>query len=142
MSKNVCISIISAKLGYQVNITAIIIKSTIPYNFNCLNGGLVAVEILLSDYKETKTICENIIHNTGQDISFYSYKSSLTVVVYWCNNCGQINAFVTVSQTRCKPVYIDLCFLHMLCLENKTKCHFYLNWVLKFLKVLWYAYDL
>ena len=107
-----CVLTANADAGYQVNITTIVVKSTNAYNYNCLYGGLVTGERLASKYRESKTVCESSCN--GQGISFYSKNTSLTAVVYWYQEYSKIFSTIMISQTKCKPVFIDLCYLHTL----------------------------
>ena len=125
--KGLCISLVNADLGYQVNITSVLVKCTSPYNFNCIYAGLVAGERLVSEYKESKTICESNYGSDSQFISFYSQNSSLILVLYWYKGYSEINVSVMISQTKCKPVFINLCILHILCFASKIRCLIYIN---------------
>ena len=130
--KNVYISLFLAESGYEVNITAIVVKSTNPYNINCLYAGLVTGERVANDYKESKTICEVNSVSRGQSISFYSSNSSLILVMYWYKKYSEIDASVMVSQTKCKPVIINPCHFNTFCLEYIPKCQSYLDKVTRF----------
>ena len=127
-----CVSLFLSESGDQVNITAIIFKSTNPHDIDCLYAGLVVGERLAHYYRESKTICEHYYSSNSQSGSFYSKNSSLILVMYWYKEYGEINASVMVSQTKCKPVVINLCYLNILCLRYRDKCQSYLENVTKF----------
>ena len=141
--KGLCISLVKADLGYQVNITSILVKSASRYNFNCIYAGLVAGERLVSEYEESKTIFESNYGSDSQFISFYSHNSSLILVLYWYKGYSEINVSVMISQTKCKPVFINLCILHILCFANKIRCLIYLNSVrrLSGINLIIYSFD-
>ena len=120
-----CVLTANADPGYQVNITATLVKSTNDYNYNCLYTGLVTGERLASKYRESKIVCDSSYD--GQVISFYSKNTSLTVVVYWYQQYSEISSTIIISQTKCKTVSIDLCYLHTLHLLSKRKSHMYLH---------------
>ena len=127
-----CMLKANADPGYQVNITATLVKSTNDYNYNCLYAGLVTGERLASKYRESKTVCASKNSYDGQVISFYSKNTSLTIVVYWYQQHSKISSTIMISQTKCKPVFIDLCYLHTLHLLSKRKSHLYLHEVTRF----------
>ena len=110
-NKGLCILLVNADVGFQLNVTAITVKSTMPLNVNCLYAGLVTGERLGSENNEARTICEC---DEGQARSFYTYKSTLIIVVYWYSVYSRINSSVMLSQTKCKPVIIDYCILRLL----------------------------
>ena len=127
-----CISLFLAESENEVNITAIAVKSTHPYDNNCLYAGLVAGERIANNYKESKTICESNYDYKGHAINFYSNNSSLILIMYSYKEYGEINASVMVSHTKCKPVTINLCYLNLLCFHDIIECQSYLNNVTKF----------
>ena len=127
--KGLCIFSVNANLGYQINVTSIEVKSTVPHNLHCLYAGLVTGENLLSDYKETNTICKSNVKHVN---NFYSINSSLIIFLYWYEGCSKIIASLKISQTKCKLVPINLCYLQNICLRNEAQCHSYLRNVTKF----------
>ena len=127
--KGLCVFSVNANLGYQINVTSIEVISTVSHNLHCFYAGFVAGEKLLSDYKETRPICKS---NDKQVNSFYSFNSSLILLLYWYEGYSEINASLKVSQTECKLVPINLCYLHNICLINKIHCHSYLFNVTRF----------
>ena len=52
--KNLCTLLFFTESGYEINVTAMVVKSTNPYNvnFSCPYAGLIAGEKLDNDYKE------------------------------------------------------------------------------------------
>ena len=138
--EGLCISLANADVGFQLNVTAITVKSKMPRNVNCLYAGIVTGERLSSENREARTICEC---DEGQAKSFYTYKSSLIIVVYWYSIYSRINSSVMISQTKCKLVIIDLCFLGFLILHGNGHHKFYLNDLNKFsnIKISIYFYD-
>ena len=130
---NLCISFFLAESGNEVNITPIVVKSTNPYNINCLYAGLFAGERLADDYQESQTICEDNYGSTGQAMSLYSKNSSLILIMYCYKEYGNISASVMVSQTKCKGLFINPCKFNMLCWGNDMiKCQSYLDNVTRF----------
>ena len=104
-----CISSFYADKGYQINITTISVYSKMSTHiFNCLYAGLYAGEGIVSDFIDTQKVTGN---NDGQAVSFYSHNSSIILFVYWYKGISEINASVMISQTKCKPVVINPCYL-------------------------------
>ena len=85
--------------GQQINVTVNKIASIGLYHPNCAYSGLKVGERLKDDYRESVTLCHN--HDRTQDPSrnFYSYNSSLTLVLYWYEGYNIIKISVTVSKT-------------------------------------------
>ena len=123
--KGLCILLVRTHLGYHVNITVISVKSKIINDYGCYYAGIVVGERFNSEYKQIKTTCESNNNSVGQSI--YSYKSSLILVIFWYKRYSEINTSVIISQTKCKSVLIDLCWLHNLCLKREKLCHSYLH---------------
>ena len=126
--KSLCISKVDASKGHQVNITATVVNSTVSHNFHCLKGGLLAVERFLTGYKESKTICESSEWNGN----FYSHTSSFNIIMYWYKEYGEISASLMISQTKCKPVFINVCLLNLLAINSKEDVQTYIDEVTRF----------
>ena len=66
--------------------------------------------------------------STGVKIrSFYSHKSSLTLLLYWYKEYSKINISVILSATTCKSVLLDPCLFSMECDKSSNQCHNYLR---------------
>ena len=131
--KGLCILLVRTHLDYHVNVTVISLKSKIINDLNgCFYAGIAVGERFNFEYKQIKTICESDNDSVGQSI--YSYSSSLILVMYWYKGYSKINTSVIISQTKCKSVLLELCWMHNLCLTHETlyKCHSYLQNVTRF----------
>ena len=92
-----------------MNVTVTEIIAVEGHDLNCLFSGLVAAEKLKDDYRQTDTVCQNHDGTKDSSRSFYSYNSSLILVLYFYKPYSTINATVNISQTKCQPVQIDIC---------------------------------
>ena len=128
--KSLCILLVRTNIDYHVNITVISVKSKKLNDYGCFYAGIVMGERINSEYKLIKTICESNNDSVGQSI--YSYNSSLILVIYWYKGYSKINTSVIISQTKCKPVLIDLCWMHKMCSTHEALCHSYLYNVTRF----------
>ena len=128
--ENPCVVSVFGDLNYQINITVISVNTKILNDFGCFYAGIVTAEWSNSEYKEIKTVCESKNDLVGQSI--YSFNSSLVLVLYWYQEYSEINTSMTITQTNCKPVFIDLCWLHNLCFTRETMCISYLFNVTRF----------
>ena len=113
----------------QVNITILKITSEITHNQKCIYGGLVIGEQMHDNQQEYQTLCES--HNGQKTLSksVYSTNSSLFIALYWYNKTGRITTLISISQTPCKPLYIDDCrILAFYGKErNESRCLSFLN---------------
>ena len=128
--KSLCILLVRTNRDYHVNITVVSVKSKILNDYGCFYAGIVMGERINSEYKQIKTTCESNNNSIGQSI--YSYNSSLILVIYWYKGYSKINTSVIISQTKCKSVLIDLCWMHKLCSTHEALCHSYLYNVTRF----------
>ena len=133
-NKSLCISLLSADLPNQVNVTTMAVKYSKSHNSNCLYAGLTVGERVASIYEEKPTICESNRGSNELTFSLYSHNSSLIVIIYWFKPYSEINVSLVASLTKCKPVIINLCLLNLLCLTWKEieRCHSYLYNVTRF----------
>ena len=129
---NICILCIDAEYGHQVNAKII---STHNFDSACSTRGIVAGEMLLDDYRQTETLCDNF-HDGAKEPSpsFYSHNSSLTLVLYWYKPYSTIYVTINLSQTKCKPVRINVCEYDITCHGSSmpSKCDQYLKYVTKY----------
>ena len=140
--KGLCTLLVRTHLDYHVNITVISLKSKILNDLNgCFYAGIAMGERFNFEYKQIKTICESNNNSIGQSI--YSYDSSLILMVYWYKGYSKMNTSVIISQTKCKSVLLELCWMHHLCFIHKAsyKCHAYLYNVTRFSGVLLNFYE-
>ena len=113
----------------QVNLTISKITSEINHNPKCIYGGLVIVEQMYDYQQEYQTLCE--CHDGSKKLSknVYSSNSSLFIALYWYNSTGKIIVSLSISQTPCKPLYIDDCRIVTFYLKerNQSRCISYLK---------------
>ncbi len=141
--KRPCALYVFAEPFVQVNVTVTSIIYVGDESQTCQFGGLVAGEVLSHDYKESVTLCTNLNSSLEHSRSFYSFNSSLILVLYWYEQYSEINVTLALSQTPCKPVYFDLCHFEELC-DFETRwidgqlprsaftCHSYLEYITQF----------
>ena len=110
----------------HVNITISKITSEITHNPKCIYGGLVIGEQMYDYQQEYHTLCES--HDGSKTLSknVYSSNSSLFIALYSYNTTGRIITSLSISQTSCKPLYIDDCRIVTLNL-NQRRCMSYLK---------------
>ena len=141
-SDKACIIYISAEFGHHVNAT--INKVSTPGNYYpiCMYKGLVAAEQLPNDYKQSETICKshNEVITKHPSRSFYSYSSTLTLVLFWYKQYSTINVSVMISQTKCEPVEIDVCMYSDYCAALGPRlypyvCDQYLKYITQYTKI-------
>ncbi len=132
LSVNPVIIIVIPYQSFLVNVTVTSMRFVGQESFICKYGGFVAVEIIGSKHTEHDTICTNFVSFAGK--SFYSSKSSLTIMLYWYQYYSAIFAAIKLSETQCKPVRIQTCSYDSLCVLcvqhlncNLTKCAKYLE---------------
>ena len=123
------IKIQSQSNTFQVNITVSKITSEITHNPKCIYGGLVIGEQIYDNQQEYQTLCESQDGSKTLSKSVYSSNSSLFIALYWYNSTGRIITSLSISQTPCKPLYIDDCRIVTFYLKenNKSKCMSYLK---------------
>ena len=136
----VCIIYISAKYGYHINATVIKLSTPGFYYPNCMYSGLVKAEQLPHDYKQSETICKNNDKTKHSSRSFYSYNSTLTLILYWYKQYRTINVSLNISQTKCEPVEIDVCMYYKYCRKigprfYRYKCNPYLKYTTQYTMV-------
>ena len=113
----------------QVNITVSKITSEITHNPKCIYGGLVIGEQMYDNQQEYQTLCESHDGSKTLSKSVYSSNSSLFIALYWYNSTGRIITSLSISQTPCKPLYIDDCRIITIYLKekNQSRCMSYLK---------------
>ena len=113
----------------QVNITISKITSEITHNPKCIYGGLVIGEQIYDNQQEYQTLCESHDGSKTLSKSGYSSNSSLFIALYWYNSTGRIITSLNISQTPCKPLYIDDCRIVTFYLKgkNQSRCMSYLK---------------
>ena len=120
---------IQADHAHRINATVneVVVMSNI-YDKTCIYSGLVAFEKLgHDDYREPQSFCDN--HDSSK--SFYSNNSTMHVMLYWYSIYSTITVRLNITQIRCKPVYIDICFYYYGIVkmpEYGKKCQVYLNY--------------
>ena len=129
-----CSLLIYALYGYQVNLTIVQINISELFDTKCTYSGLVYGEKLLNDYRQPYTLCENHDGNKISSRGFYSYNSSLIIVLYWYQSYKMITTSVNISQTKCKPVQIDICKYRSVCPFSRItiQCIVYLHYVTQY----------
>ena len=122
---------IAANKNYQVNITVMDFSSKTKVFPHCTLGGLQISEQLLSEFRESITICRSeSIHR-----NFYSHNSSLMVLLYWYEHYDRISTVLKISQIECRHIHIDPGFNRWTCRNYKIPCGSYLSHVTKYLNV-------
>ena len=138
INRNLCALNVFAKYGSQVNVSVLKMTYKGTNSKTCKYAGLVARQHLdVDDYKETVTLCESYDGNVSQR-NFFSYKSSMVIVLYWYGNEGIINTTVFLSVTKCKPAEICPCTYYILCVvknNNQNLCSDYLKKQMEFSNV-------
>ena len=103
---NVKITLINTIPIYQIRGTLENVDYSGHYYPGCPFGGFVVGEYSNEIYDEFFTVCDS----TGvKSRSFYSHKSSLTLLLYWYKEYSKINISLNLSQTTCKSVLLDPC---------------------------------
>ena len=127
----------SQQNNFQVNITITKITSDITHNPKCIYGGLVIGEQMYNNQQDYQTLCENHDGSKRLSKSVYSSNSSLFIALYWYNSIGQITTSLSISQTPCKPLYIDDCRIVTFYgnEKNQSRCLSYLNSITTFTDV-------
>ena len=138
INKNLCALNVFAKYGSQVNVSVIKMTYKGTNSKTCKYAGLVATQHLgVDDYKETITLCESHVGNVSQR-NFFSYNSSMVIVLYWYGNEGIMKTTVFLSVTKCKPVEICPCTYYLFCVvknNNQNLCNGYLKKQMEFSNV-------
>lgn len=134
---NPCALSVWTEPNFQVNVTVTRITYSGETSFTCQYGGLVAGEELTGDYKESETLCKTHSGAPQHHRHFYSFNSSLILVLFWFEKYSNISVVVLLSQTKCKPVYFDTCLFHAFCTANQRRtddiwCHYYLKYIAQF----------
>ena len=123
------IKVQSQSNNLQVNITVSKITSEITHNPKCIYGGLVIGEQMYDNQQEYQTLCES--HDGSKTLSKSTYSSnfSLFIALYWYNSTGRIITSLNISQTPCKPLYIDDCRIVTFYSreKNQSRCMSYLK---------------
>ena len=130
-----CVIHFQAKSGNQVNVSVSHVKYVGEESLECKYAGLVAVEELPNEYKESTTLCSDHAASRRQSRNFYSQNSSLTLVLYWYETYSKINATLNISQSPCKTVWLDDCMVTSLCnpfITNHDECNNYLRKIARF----------
>ena len=133
-----CVIHIQAETGIQINVTVDHVSYLGEGSSECKYAGLVIVEELTDEYKESSSLCSNHSRSSRQSRSFYSHNSSLTLVLYWYEPYSVINATLKISQTTCKTIWLDDCVVESLCspfVDNLDECNSYLRKITRFSKV-------
>ena len=104
-----CLVLIQADQGYQVNITVSHIFGAGKYKFYCHSGGLLTIELLDNNYSESVVLCEDHSSEFAQSRSFYSSNSSLILMQYWFGEQNTMRSLVSFAQTKCQPVHMHPC---------------------------------
>ena len=106
----ICAYFISAQPAYQVNATLLNITTINTHNIlldhECKFSGLAPIETSKIDYR---TFCHNHDSTKSLSESFYSERSSFTLVLYWYKEYSKINVTIGISQTECQTRHIDIC---------------------------------
>ena len=112
---------------HRVNATVNELVVTVVHDKLHMYSGLVALENMgNNDYKETESLCDNHDGTKDPSRSFYSHNSTLLITIYWYGIYSTITVRLSIAQTRCKPVYIDICYF----IYGVNKMHeFYLIYV-------------
>ena len=133
-SDNICNIFIQTDIEHRVNATVKeVVVTPDVHDETCMYNGLVPVENLgVDDYKEIESLCDN--HDKTQDSSksFYSHNSTMQIILNWYSIYSTISVKLNISHTRCKPVYIDICyFVFGIAIKQKyqTRHHLYLNYI-------------
>ena len=128
---NVCVLFLNTRSDSKINGTIINMTYTgVDCNRpNCYCGGLVSGEHFNGKYMQSSAVCQPLDGSKIQSRSFYSYNSSFIIVLYWYKHYISINATLEISQTRCKPIRINICIAYILChyLNDTTECDKYLQ---------------
>ena len=104
-----CVVSIYAESGQHVNVTILKMTTYELCDRSCRYSGLVAGEKLRDDYSQSDTLCKNHDQANFTSRSFYSYNSSLKLIMYWYKGYSDIKVSVHISQTNCEPLKIDVC---------------------------------
>ena len=132
-----CVIQIDAESASQINVTASHIRYVGEESLECKYAGLVAVEELTDEYKESTTLCSDHVGSRRQSRNFYSHNSSLTLVLYWYEPYSVINVTLNISQSACKTVWLDDCMATSLCspfITHHDECNAYLRKITRFSK--------
>ena len=104
-----CMIQVKAQYDYQVNVTVLDISFLRRSSSSCLLWGLVIVEYLNNNYKES--LCRN--HDRSirdfSSVHFYSSNSSFILILYNFLGVSQTTASGLMSRTKCKCVHFDPC---------------------------------
>ena len=131
-----CVIHVQSESGTQINVTISQMKYQGELYLECDDAGLVAMEELDDENKESATICSDYNTNT-QSRNFYSQNSSLRLILYWYKPHSFIEVTLNISQTPCGIAWLDDCKMSSICLpfaENLDTCNAYLGSVSKFSK--------
>ena len=139
INNNLCALNVFAKYDNQVNVSVVKMAYKGIESEMCKYAGLVATQHLgVNDYKETVALCESFDGNFSQRRHFFSYNSSMSIVLYWYGHEDIIDATVSLSVTKCQPVEICPCTYYQLCImerEHHTACNAYLRKQMQFSNV-------
>ena len=92
---------------------------------------------------QEKVICEDYERKTTKDKIFYSHESSVILILYWYVGLSSIEGKVTITESECKAVQVNICEMYFRCRRRNFICGRYLTDVSRILGVhFFYAHPL
>ena len=65
---------------------------------------------------KVSAVCQPLDGSKRQSRSFFILIiPSFIIVLYWYKHYSSINATLEISQTKCKPIRINICIAYILC---------------------------
>ena len=132
--ESLCVYFINqTKPGIQlrINITKFSYKGKNDYF--CKYGGLAVAE--KNQEIQEKVICEDTHRNTTKDKLFYHHTASVILILYWYEGLSSIEGKVTITESECKAVQVNICEMHFKCHRMHRRCERYLNDISRILGV-------
>ncbi len=127
---NICGLSGHSQIGFQVNVTLTRMQYKGVNITSCSRGGLAIGEMFYDNkYNESLTVCQNHSNFQRQNRSFYSQNGSIRLILYQYKEYSSVMTEISISETKCKAVQLNTCFINKLCIvdENKTFCHSFLQ---------------
>ena len=79
---------------------------------HCTYFGMVVGERLQNDYRQSRTFCTNQDRTKDPLRSFYSYNSSMLLVLYWYKSYSTINLSILFHKQN---VILSICYFYYKC---------------------------
>ena len=116
----ICVINVSSQMNHRVNLTISEIQHIGPNNLKCQYAGISVFDSNTPYLTEVKTLCHSFKGVKYQ--SFYSKNASFLIfMIYMYKEYGKINITIYLSQTKCRPITINVCSFDIPCEYSQNK---------------------